>query len=53
MNKFIHAIPLVVFGVLAYFSFAKAQPNALLPENKLTLPNPDIAFLRKMRYDWA
>jgi hypothetical protein len=34
MNKFINAIPLVIFGILVYFYFTKAQPGALLPENK-------------------
>jgi len=34
MNKFINAIPLLVLGILAYFSFAKAHLVALLPENK-------------------
>ena len=42
MNKFINAIPLIFIGVLGYFSFSKAQPRALLPENKTGLANPDM-----------
>jgi hypothetical protein len=41
MNKFINVIPLLVLGILAYFSFAKAQPGALLPKDKSATTNPD------------
>lgn len=42
MNKFINAIPLIFIGVLGYFSFSKAQPVSLLPENKRESVNPDM-----------
>ncbi len=42
MNKFISAIPLVAVAALGYFSFTKAQPIALLPDNNFPADNPDI-----------
>lgn len=43
MNKFISAIPLVAIAILGYYSFTKAQPVSLLPENKTTdSSNPDM-----------
>jgi len=34
MNKFINILPLLAIATLGYFYFTKAQPGALLPENK-------------------
>jgi hypothetical protein len=34
MNRFINTLPLLANAILEYFSFTKAQPGALLPENK-------------------
>ena len=43
MNKFINAIPLVILGMLSYYSFTKAQPVALLRENKGTIEIPSAS----------
>ncbi|MEG4329231.1 thermonuclease family protein [Microcoleus sp. herbarium5] len=42
MNRLINASPLIILGILGYFSFTKAQPVSLLPGNKPSLTNPDM-----------
>jgi endonuclease YncB( thermonuclease family) len=42
MNKLFSAIPLVAIAILGYYSFTKAQPVSLLPQNNFPADNPDI-----------
>lgn len=42
MNKLINASPLIVLGILGYFSLTKAQPVSLLSQNKTGASNPDM-----------
>lgn len=42
MNKLLGSIPLIVVGILGYYSFTKAQPVSLFPQNNTELSSPDM-----------
>lgn len=42
MNRLVGTVPLIAIAVLSYFSFSKAQPVSLLPENNRGMTNADM-----------